>query len=71
MDRRISPATLKTVLAGKYILDVRRSGDRDIGLYGVRGGTVSNSVVDALRARGLKARFIEGWKAAGGKVVPK
>jgi rhodanese-related sulfurtransferase len=49
--------------------------DRDIVLYCVRGGGVSNSVVDALQAKGLKARFIEGgiegWKAAGGQVVAK
>ena len=49
--------------------------DRDIVLYCVRGGGVSNSVVDALQAKGLKARFIEGgiegWKAAGGHVAPK
>ncbi len=49
--------------------------DRDIVLYCVRGGSVSNTVVDALQARGLKARFIEGgiegWKAAGGRVVGK
>lgn len=49
--------------------------DRDIVLYCVRGGGVSNSVVDALQAKGLKARFIdggiEGWKAAGGAVVTK
>ena len=49
--------------------------DRDIVLYCVRGGAVSNSVVDALQARGLRARFIEGgiegWKAAGGGVVAK
>lgn len=49
--------------------------DQDIVLYCVRGGAVSNSVVDALQAKGLKARFIEGgiegWKAAGGKVVQK
>ena len=47
--------------------------DQDIVLYCVRGGSVSNSVVDALQAKGLKARFIEGgiegWKAAGGEVV--
>ncbi len=46
---------------------------QDIVLYCVRGGSVSNSVVDALQAKGLKARFIEGgiegWKAAGGEVV--
>ena len=49
--------------------------DRDIVLYCVRGGGVSNSVVDALQAKGLQARFIEGgiegWKAAGGAVVGK
>jgi len=104
MDRTISPVALKMELAGKLILDVRRSGDReaapehlagaqwknpeqladwadglpkdqDIVLYCARGGSVSNSVVDALQAKGLKARFIEGgidgWKAAGGAVVTK
>ena len=45
--------------------------DQDIVLYCVRGGAVSNSVVDALQARGLNARFIEGWKAAGGEVASK
>jgi rhodanese-related sulfurtransferase len=49
--------------------------DRDIVLYCVRGGGVSNSVVDALQAKGLKARFIEGgiegWIAAGGEVTKK
>ncbi|MDP2031271.1 MAG: rhodanese-like domain-containing protein [Thiobacillus sp.] len=47
--------------------------DQDIVLYCARGGSVSNSVVDALQVKGLKARFIEGgiegWKAAGGEVV--
>ena len=47
--------------------------DREIVLYCVRGGSVSNSVLDALRAQGLSARYIEGglegWKAAGGKVT--
>jgi rhodanese-related sulfurtransferase len=49
--------------------------DQDIVLYCVRGGGISNSVVDALQAKGLKARFIEGgfegWKAAGGEVAAK
>lgn len=49
--------------------------DRDIVLYCVRGGGVSNSVVDTLKAKGLNTRFIEGgiegWKAAGGAVVTK
>lgn len=51
------------------------SKDKEVVLYCVRGGAVSNSVVDALQAKGLRARFIEGgiaaWKEAGGSVVPK
>jgi rhodanese-related sulfurtransferase len=49
--------------------------DKDIVIYCVRGGSVSNGVVDALQARGLKARYIEGgiegWKAAGGQVMQR
>lgn len=49
--------------------------NQDIVLYCVRGGSVSNSVVDALQTRGLNARFIEGgiegWKTGGGEVVAK
>jgi len=51
------------------------SKDMDIVIYCVRGGGVSNSVVDHLQGQGLKARFIEGgieaWKAAGGATVAK
>jgi rhodanese-related sulfurtransferase len=53
--------------------DIPRDGD--VVIYCVRGGAVSNSVVDTLRAAGCKARFIEGgleaWKAAGGKPASK
>ncbi|PLY14551.1 MAG: sulfurtransferase [Sedimenticola sp.] len=49
--------------------------DQEIVLYCVRGGSVSNSVVDKLQARGLSARFIEGgiegWKTAGGATESK
>ena len=49
--------------------------DRDIVIYCVRGGSVSNSVVDQLQSKGVKARFIEGgieaWKTAGGEVAEK
>lgn len=49
--------------------------DRHVVLYCVRGGAVSNAVVDALRAKGIKARFIEGgieaWKRAGRETVGK
>lgn len=54
---------------------LRLPKDKNIVLYCVRGGSISNSVVDALQARGLQACFIEGgiegWKAAGGQTVPK
>ena len=47
----------------------------DVVVYCMCGGSVSNTVVDRLRAVGVKARFIEGgleaWKAAGGKIAPK
>ena len=49
--------------------------DKEVVLYCMRGGAVSNSVVDTLQAKGVKARFIEGginaWKEAGGEVKPK
>ena len=49
--------------------------DQDVVIYCVRGGSVSNSVVDRLQACGVEARFIEGGieglKVAGGEVVPK
>ena len=48
---------------------------REIVVYCVRGGAISNATVDTLQAKGFKARFIEGgiegWKGAGGAVEPK
>lgn len=49
--------------------------EKEVVIYCARGGSVSNSVLDALLAKGFKARFIEGgiegWKGAGGSVVNK
>ena len=49
--------------------------DKEVILYCVRGGSVSNGVLDNLRGKGISARFIEGgivaWKEAGGEVVAK
>jgi rhodanese-related sulfurtransferase len=49
--------------------------DRQIVVYCARGGTVSNSIVDQLQAKGIKACFIEGgieaWRQAGGATVGK
>jgi rhodanese-related sulfurtransferase len=49
--------------------------DREIVIFCVRGGSVSNGVVEKLYALNIPARFIEGgfaaWSAAGGPVTPK
>ena len=49
--------------------------EKEIVIYCARGGSVSNSVLDALLGKGFKARFIEGgieaWKTAGGAVTKK
>ncbi len=38
--------------------------DKDVVVYCIRGGSVSNAVVDKLRAAGVSARYIEGgWEA--------
>ncbi len=53
----------------------RLTKEKEVVIYCARGGSVSNSVLDALLAKGFKARFIEGgieaWKAAGGPVAQK
>jgi rhodanese-related sulfurtransferase len=50
-------------------------GNKEIVLYCVRGGSVSNSVADTLRFQGLDAGFIEGgiegWNAAGAEVAER
>lgn len=47
----------------------------EIVVYCVHGHAVSQSVADALRAKGLRARFVEGgleaWKQAGGATEPR
>lgn len=44
--------------------------DREVIIYCVRGGSVSNAVLDHLHSKNLKARYIEGgitaWKEAVG-----
>jgi len=43
--------------------------DKGVVVYCIRGGSVSNSVVDKLLAAGVSARYIEGgweaWKKSG------
>ncbi|VAW81456.1 hypothetical protein MNBD_GAMMA12-874 [hydrothermal vent metagenome] len=57
----------------EWIETVPKEGQ--VVIYCVRGGGVSNSVVDRLQAEGFNAQFIEGGieglKGAGGTVVKK
>jgi len=45
--------------------------DKNVVVYCIRGGSVSNAVVDKLLAAGVSARYIEGgweaWKKSGQK----
>lgn len=49
--------------------------DKDVVVYCVRGGSVSNKVLDQLLEKKIQARSIEGglaaWKAAEGKTSAK
>jgi Fe-Mn family superoxide dismutase len=49
-------------------------GGRAVVVYCVHGHEVSRNTRDALRRQGLDAQLLrgglEGWKAAGGEVVP-
>jgi rhodanese-related sulfurtransferase len=49
--------------------------DQDVILYCMRGGSVSNTVLDLLLGLGVKARYIEGGieacKAAGGMTTAR
>ena len=49
--------------------------DKQVMVYCVRGGSVSNRVIDHLQEKNVQARFIEGgieaWKAASGPIIKK
>lgn len=45
--------------------------DKEIVIYCARGGSVSNSVLDHLLGKNLKARFVEGGLAAWKEAVKK
>ena len=49
--------------------------NKEIVLYCVRGGSVSNSVLDKLIAKGIQAKYLEGglaaWKTATGAIEKK
>lgn len=58
--------------ADRWIADLPK--DKDVVVYCVRGGSVSNSVLDKLRANNINARYLEGgivaWKQSGGSTEP-
>lgn len=70
-------------IAGAMWLDPEKVGqwstalphDKQVVIYCARGGSVSNSVVDHLRGKGIAACFIEGgieaWRTANGATVTK
>jgi len=47
--------------------------DNEVVIYCARGGSVSKSVLTALRAKNLPVRYVEGglagWRNSGGEVV--
>ena len=49
--------------------------DKQVMVYCVRGGSVSNRVIDHLQEMNVQARFIEGgieaWKSANGPLIKK
>jgi rhodanese-related sulfurtransferase len=49
--------------------------DKEVVVYCVRGGTVSNQVADRLQDKNINVHYIEGgitaWKASGGKTQQK
>jgi rhodanese-related sulfurtransferase len=49
--------------------------DKEVVVYCVRGGSVSNAVLDHLLAKSVKACYIQGgmtaWKEQGGPLVKK
>jgi len=49
--------------------------DKNVVIYCVRGGSVSNAVLDQLSARDIKACYVQGgisaWKQQGGPLTKK
>jgi len=50
------------------------SSDTEVFIYCARGGSVSKSTMETLRAKGLTVQYVEGglagWKESGGEVIP-
>ena len=50
------------------------SPGKEIVIYCARGGSVSKSTMETLRAKGLTVQYVEGglagWKENGGEIIP-
>lgn len=53
---------------------VELSSDKEVIIYCARGGSVSKSMMETLRAKGLTVQYVEGgiagWKESGGDLAP-
>ncbi|MBI5556093.1 MAG: sulfurtransferase [Deltaproteobacteria bacterium] len=49
------------------------SSDQEVVIYCARGGSVSKSTMETLRAKGLTVQYVEGglagWKESGGELI--
>ena len=63
-DKKMIPGAIRhsPEEVDQWVQEIPR--DRDAVVYCIRGGSVSNSVVDKLLAAGIRANYIEGgWEA--------
>ena len=63
-DKKMIPGALRQnpELVDEWVQDIPK--DKNVVVYCIRGGSVSNSVVDKLLAAGLSVHYIEGgWEA--------
>lgn len=72
-DRKIAGATWKNPETVNEWADTLTG--KTVALYCVKGGSVSQSVADALTDKGIDAAYLEGgikaWKEAGGELDPE
>ena len=68
-DREMIPGALRhnPEQIDQWVQEIPK--DKDVVVYCIRGGSVSNSIVDKLLAAGVSVRYIEGgweaWKKSG------
>jgi rhodanese-related sulfurtransferase len=63
-DKEMIPGALRRIpeQVDEWVQEIPK--DKDVVVYCIRGGSVSNSVVDKLLTAGVSVRYIEGgWEA--------